>query len=200
MMNLTAIDVIERFLEFQLMVPDTALWKDSELRDNLPKLYRLNQLQSLFLAFDLGEINEFEGGGFVKKRPPEAYQPIWDKAQKDFQDLGEFTESHLLNLMKKKESTRYMVSLFERLFLYRKKLSEVLAFNSGVLAASGLYYYAFRKTEDFNNQIIKANLESIDNIIGLIISPDSQSFPRKQLIEEFGYPDVDLSEIDMEWI
>jgi hypothetical protein len=199
MMNLTAIDVINQFLEFQLMVPDTALWKESELRENLPKLYRLNQLRALFLAFDLGKLTEFEGGGFVKNRPPEAYQTIWDKVQKDFKDLGESTEIHRLNVMNEKESTRYIISLFERLFLYRKKLFEVLAFNSGVLAASGLYYYAFRKTENFN-QIIKANLESIDNIIGLIISPDRQSFPRKQLIEEFGYPDVDLSEIDMEWI
>lgn len=198
-MDLTAIDVINQFLEFQSLVLNTAMWKESELMDNPPRLYRFNQLQALFRAFDLGQLPEFENGNFVEKRPVEGYQIIFDKVQKDFKNLELYNEIYILNLIKGRDNIRYVTDLFKRLFLYRKRLSQVLTFNSGVLAASHLYYYALLKTEELN-KIINENLEPIDTIIGLIISPNNQSFSRKQLIEKFDYPDVNLSEIDIKWM
>lgn len=194
--DLTAIDVINQFLEFQSRVSSTALWKESEFTDNLPCLYRFKQLQALFQAFDLGEFTKFESGDFVKKRPPEDYQVIYAQVQDYFKALGESNQIYFLNHLKTRDD---ISNLFKRLFLYRKRIHDVLTFNSGVLAAIGLHYYVYRKTED-NNQIIREKLEPFDNLIGLIISPKNCSFTKKQLIEQFFYPDVDLSEIDLEWL
>jgi hypothetical protein len=32
-----------------------------------------------------------------------------------------------------------------------------------------------------------------------LISPESAAFSIEQLVQDYGYPDIDLSEIDLDW-
>lgn len=84
-----------------------------------------------------------------------------------------------------------IAGLFKKIYSYKVCLHQLLPFNSGVLATSGLYAYALYKTEDFNF-IIKNNLPNIDEILSLLVSPNHQQFTRAYLIKNCDYPNVDL--------
>jgi hypothetical protein len=77
-------------------------------------------------------------------------------------------------------------------------VDHVLSFSCGVLEASGLYLYAHRKAEEMN-RIIRDNVSIVDDILVALISPEETSFSVEQLTREYGYPDVDLFEIDSAW-
>lgn len=86
---------------------------------------------------------------------------------------------------------------FETLLEYRERVEQVLSFSSGVMAASGWYLYAFQKTEALD-RIIQGNVSIIEEILGGFISPEAKTFSVDQLVRDYGYPDVDLFEIDMD--
>lgn len=88
---------------------------------------------------------------------------------------------------------------FEALRNYRIRLEKAL--DSGVvgLSCDGAGFWARRKT-DALNKIIRKNLSIIEEPLVTIISPENRSFKVADLAREFGYPDVDLNQIDLDWI
>lgn len=68
-----------------------------------------------------------------------------------------------------------------------------------MLEASGLYAYPYQKIAELN-QTIQANVALIDDILMVFISPEARVFSIDQLARDFNYPDVDLQEIDGDWM
>ena len=87
---------------------------------------------------------------------------------------------------------------FAILFDYRKRVEDVLSFSSGVLEASGLYLHAHRKAGELN-LVIQDNIAVIKDALVDLISPEGATFTVEQLARDYGYPDVDLFEIDSDW-
>lgn len=74
-----------------------------------------------------------------------------------------------------------------------------LSFSSGVIIeGNGLRLYAHRKAGELN-RIIRDNVAIIDDVLVAFISPEAKVFSVDQLACDYGYPDVDLFEIDVEW-
>jgi hypothetical protein len=88
---------------------------------------------------------------------------------------------------------------FETLLGYRASVDDVLRFSSGVIEASGLYAYPYQKIAELN-QIIQANVVLIDDILMVLRVPNARVFSIDQLARDFDYPDVDLQEIDGDWM
>ena len=86
---------------------------------------------------------------------------------------------------------------FKILLEYRDRVEDVLSFSSGVLEASGLYLFAHRKAGELN-QIIQQNVGMIEDLLIAFISPEAKEFSVAQLVRDYGYPDVDLCEIDLD--
>jgi hypothetical protein len=181
---LTAYDLLHQFLDLQGLTPDLDNWTEKYLIDNEPRLIRLRQLMALFRAFGIPWNPEsFVTGKF--------FNPEDDRYQATLQKLtAETGDNHVRSY--------HLSWYFKILFSYRKQLQEVLSTTSGVLESSGLFALAIAKSEEVN-EIIRSNIPRIEDRLVPFISPEQASFSLEHLVKDFGYPDVNLWEIDAEW-
>lgn len=186
---ITARTLLHGFLELRSLSPDLGDWSEARLSSNPPRLFRLRQLVALFRAFDIPwDPSSFVEGKFIQ---PEStrYAAALEKMAKE---LPEATSYDL------RSENDQLPACFEILFSYRERVDDVLSFSSGVLAASGPYLYAHRKTGELN-RIIQDNLAIIEDILVTLISPEATVFSIEQLARDYDYPDVDLFDIDAGW-
>ena len=189
--HFTSKDILALYFDFKSLQPSKRTWNEHALHDNPPRLYRLKMLQSLFKAFGLGSIKTFHKGDFVLKRSIEDYSALIETIKAD-------TKAHLSYLryippIRLPEIRYLLITLLQ----YRDNLDGIIGFNRGNLQAGGIYGYTCYKIEQMNN-VIKADTSTIDDLIKSIISPSNQYISKEELIVNFGYPDVDLGEIDIE--
>lgn len=188
----TAKDVLDLYLEFESMQPDKRTWTDSRLQDNSPRFYRLKMLQSLFTAFDLGDLNKFAEGNFVLKRRIEDYDSLIKRIKSELKSVTKFRKGEEIALSE-------IAFLFKRLLEYRRRFDHVIGFSSGLLACSARCRYAFYKIDQVNSQI-RDSITPINDMLSFIISPVGKAISEKELIEFFDYPVVDLLDIDIDYM
>ena len=137
--------------------------------------------------------SSFQEGDFIDWKDP-VYEVFLERARSQF--LREEAEGRLSGTIEL--TAFYLKPVFESLLKYRIALDESLYFNSGVSEAGDLFYFEFLKINEMN-RVIRRHLAIIDDLLVELISPTRQTFTRKQLVNEHGYPDVDLDEIDLDW-
>ena len=190
----SALDLLRQYLELRRYTPDHRNWNEQALEQNPPRLIRLQRLKALFHAFGIAfDPPSFQEGGFIDSEAP-IYEAFLERARLWF--LKERSEGRLPVMIKATAS--YLRPVFEMLLKYRIMLDEPLSFNDGILEASDLYWFGILKIDEMNG-LIRKRLAIIDDLLVELISPTRQTFTRKQLVNEHGYPDVDLDEIDLDW-
>jgi hypothetical protein len=192
MKTYTAREVIYAYLGLKHLCPNPKDWKISKLSGNPPRLYRLQQLNRLCDAFSVGPSTEFAKGRFVRLHLLADYREVLDLAARELVTnkvgLSEELFEH--------DGVEY---LFKELLDYRTNLDSALRFSSGVLEASGLYYFAHHRIKRLNTKICD-NVDIVEDVLELILSPIREKFSAQELIAEYGFPDVDLSNIDADWM
>lgn len=184
---ITARALLLRFLELRNLSPDLSDWTEKRLSDNPPRIFRLRQLAAMFNAFDLPWNPQlFIEGGFIS---PE---------QKRYADALSKLAEEMPEMSRKLAESDQLPDFFRILFDYRSRVDDVLYFPGGVLEASGLYLHAYSKAGELN-KIIHDNVNIIDDALVALISPEAATFTVENLVQDYGYPDVDLSEIDADW-
>ena len=187
--TITAHSLLHGFLRLRRLTPEMGEWSEERLSLNPPRLYRLRQLIALFRAFEIAwDPSSFVEGRFIQPANPR-YMALVERM---YWAMSQTTRGHL------GAANHELRDCFEILLGYRGRLEDVLSFSSGILEASGLYLYAHRKVGELN-KIIQDNVALIDDILVAFISPEAKVFPIDQLVRDYGYPDVDLFEIDAEW-
>ena len=184
----TAKDVLDLYLEFEGMQPEQDTWSEEKLQDDPPRFYRFKMLQSLFRAFELGDIREFDEGTFVSKRKIEDYGTLIKQMKLELKNITKFRKGEDITL-------KEIAFLFRKLMDYRRRWDRVIDFSSGLLACSAKYRYAFYKINQVNSEI-QDNISPIIDILTAIMSPIGEVKSQKELLTHFDYPDVDLSDID----
>jgi hypothetical protein len=190
--NYTAKDVLDLYLEFEGMQSDQDTWAEGSLQDNPPRLYRLKALGSLFRAFELGDIKEFAVGTFVLKRKIEDYSALIKQIKSELRTITKLRKGEQLTL-------KEIAFLFKRLLEYRRRWDDVTGFSSGLYACSAKYRYAFYKIDQVNSEI-HDKISPINDILTFIMAPVGKAISKEELVKHFDYPDVDLSDIDDEWL
>jgi hypothetical protein len=186
--TITAVDLLHRFLELRGYTPDLDRWSEECFNDNPPRLYRLRQLKAIFRAFEIPwDPAAFMEGKFFL-RDSVRYAPVLERAAAELPETmaGPFGTVHQLP------------KCFEILLEYREKVERALAYSSGFQVAAGLYAFAVRKTRQLN-RVIRDNLSVVDDVLTACISPEAMTFTIDELARSYGYPDVDLHEIDADW-
>ncbi|MDJ1504040.1 hypothetical protein [Xanthocytophaga agilis] len=193
-------DILKQYLDLQGLSPDVYDWSIEYFSDNPPRLYRYKQLEALFQAFGIDPkyIQSFNAGEFIKARPVadysewltdiEAYSlPIGLERDRDF---NRDTVNH-----------NKLIHIFAYLFKYRMVLERTLQYNSGWLEGYGATWvrYMIDKTEGFLNEENRAYVKYLDNLLCVAIDPYQQQYKKYELIEKYGYPDVDLRDIDADY-
>jgi hypothetical protein len=187
--GLSARELLHLYLELQRMTPNLKDWSEDRLAANPPRLYRLKQLLALFQAFGIrSSPAEFQEGAFIDVDSP-AYQPLLDRIASEMP--GE--SAHDLGPQR-----RQLREFFKILFEYRVTVERALSFCSGVLEASGLYHYAYRKVGEVN-RAIRQECAVVEDLLVSLISPEGKSFSVEELVRDHGYPAVDLFDIDADW-
>jgi hypothetical protein len=188
--TITAHDLLIRFLELQAMTPNYDKWTEESLSDNPPRLIRLRQLTAMFQAFGIPwDPRSFVRGMFIQP-DLHPYHPLLSR-------LSTGLENGLMNY----DGTDYMVlrRFFEILFRYRIHVESVLSYPDGILLASGLMRVGYDKICELSG-IVENNIDTIDDILTVVISPTMAAFPVGLMISDYGYPEDDLEEIDTDWI
>ncbi len=189
----TAYRLLDRFLELNRRL-DMKYWSEKEISENPPLLYRLQQLMALFKAIEMDWNPEaFIEGAFFNPNNPEyqqIYQEMLTNSPKDFQGY--------MGRRIRESDIHGLPYCFKSFLKYRIAIDEILSFSSGVYAASGLFLYAHLKVRDIN-AIIKDNISTIDEILVKLIDPQLRKISDRTLIKRYGYPNVNLADIDFEY-
>lgn len=184
--------VLDLYLEFEAMQPDKRTWTPDKLRDNPPRLYRFQMLTSLFRAFDLGDLRKFSEGTFVRQRRIDDYAALIRQMESELKTVTKFRKGEDISLHE-------IAFLFTRLLEYRRRWDTLMHFSSGLLACSARYRYASFKVDEVNSQI-RDRIAPINDILARIISPHQKVISKAELIAQFNYPDVDLLDINTDYL
>lgn len=190
-----------------------------------PSYYRLMKLEALFKAFDLtsdqpirSNLRRFTvGDGKMNEHPAlNTKSNLEHFISGEFidciQDLSVYTEqidvitAKVIELLpsysyEKRDYHPYvmMSMLFSKLFRFRKDIHRFTQKDRNLqLNFSFADMYARYLTEQLSIEIAD-KINVIDCTLSLIIDPKQKEISKKDLIEKYGYPDIDLTDIDLEF-
>jgi hypothetical protein len=193
---ITEIELVDNICEFLEMTPDESEWNEEKLKSNPPRLIRFRRINSLLKAY-MGKgigLKEFVNGDFIPLTPFNKFNQLKDH-------IKSYDKTHGHRFDTEHEFYHADVSIvFKSIFNYKQKIASLFSHNSGWLIASGnLLEYNLHVITKTNNSI-KNEMEELNQGLKLIINPNNLTFELTELIENYGYPEDDLSEIDFEWL
>ena len=205
----TAVDLIEKVVEFTNMTPDQRLWKEGLLKESPPRLVRLRQINALTKALFTKSPDSFLGkaknfftisriptiktllsDSFIKGRNVRAYEGFmaWLKTtvQEKEGKLGETGEL----------DHKHLIAVYQRLLRYKKQLMHLLHFNDAqpVAGPVGLRYTVY--VTDAVSAALEGKYAVLDKALALLIDPCKLSFSEEELQTDYNYPIEDLQEVD----
>jgi hypothetical protein len=185
-------DILRIYLELACLEPDKNKWDEDWLQNNEPELFRFKMLKSLFRAFGLGDIKDFDQGTFIVKRKLEDYGFLTEKILSDLGPKPGHAYSQALDLSD-------IAFMFQTWLLQLQECEKIIKAYSWMIMVSEQTYYTFHKIKEVNMAIRNSTADMVA-IMSSMISPSGKTFPKKELVRNFDFPDVDLFEIDVKWI
>lgn len=181
--------LLDQLLDLTSYSPVIEDWNEGLFKDNPPRSIRLKRINSYLKALNIDcNYATLFNGEFVK-------------------DTQCYSINKLIELYPEARNSDFTYgadqqdweAFYKQLMKHVLLVDEVLNFNSGLLSASGLYGSLYIISSKTNNQIRKAiGKEKI--ILTWLLNPEKVEMSIDELINKYDYPDVDLSEIDLEWI
>lgn len=188
-----AILFLKHYLELQGMMHPSDSWDEKYLENNPPRCFRLKRMNACMKALGF-EIHD------------------WANLKNNFLQL-------VLNLQAKKQLEEVLASqfdleydsyvcdednlnpghLFNMLLDIRIATFQLSVIRDSVLAASDHYItplLVIRKLEEK----IESDNAALDEAIAILLNPNTILLTLEELKTCFDYPDVDLDEIDLDWI
>ena len=137
--------------------------------------------------------------GFVERRNPQeltqlneavaTYASKRNSDEQQFAQQGNQVKSYQLRM------------LVHQLLGFSETMRQALYFNSGVMEAGSVSFrFIIQQTQSVLEDIDLSKLKEIESLLCCILDPQSQSFSRQELIDQYGFPNVNLRDIDMEWM
>lgn len=187
---ITGNDFINKFFDLQSIEPDYKNWTAEILKCNEPRYYRLLQIQSLLKYFGIMSVNEFVTGEFISKKSDEFCNAFLNSAK-------------MYLRIEKPDNTAFyrqiMPVSFRKIFNYREMLNNLLYHQSGVLEASGLYFWTYKKIFVANLGLQNITEDINTALFSFIDYTNDLQIPISELKEYYGYLDVDLNMIDAQY-
>lgn len=205
--TITAVDLVDKILEFKSLVPETKEWNLPSLRYNPPRHIRLRQIASLLNAFFEKEpfleliykdhydsiLESFLEGKFIVHR----YLEDYDEAKQFILDVVEVNKKYIL------ENTKFRLddieTIFPLLIDYKQRLRALFTFNDRWLEAYGIASNFSILLSNSITQNLDGKLDDLDKAFELIINPKRLRFNQKLLIAKYNYPTENLHDVDMDF-
>lgn len=205
---ITAVDLVDKVLEFKTLTPHSENWNLPNLKLNPPRLIRLRQIASLFNAFFEKEpflelidrdnyesiIESFLEGKFIVHRDLEDYE----EAKRFILGIVEVNKEYLL------ENTIFKMNDLETIFPllidYKQKLRAVFTHNDGWIVAAGISSnFSFVLTNSITKNLV-GKYDDLDKAFELIINPKGLRITEEELKANYNYPSEDLDTVDRDFI
>lgn len=184
---------LKHYLELQGMMHPSAIWEEKHLESNPPRFYRLCRINACMKALGL-EINNWANlrEAFLKLvLTTEAKQQLEDVLAKQFElDYASYITD------KDTISSGYMLNM---LLNIRAATFQLVVINETVLAASDHYITPLLIISKLNKKL-KFDNTALDEAIALLLNPNNIQLTIEELADCYAYPDVNLEDIDLDWL
>jgi len=196
----TISDFLDKYFELKSMVPDSRSWTEQSLKGNEPRFVRFQILKSLLRAYGLGDDlkTDFTNYGFVKNIKQEALTKIKEDikqyalSNERLKDTWEFNAPRL-------NSPRMYQMIIQQFMRFLEQVDSLLKFNGGWLEASIITsQYSIEKINNVLKTIDTDQIKNIKELLCNLLDHQQREFTKSELIENYGFPNVDLEMIDMD--
>lgn len=202
--GITARSLVEDIIKFASMTADdNSDWFYVTLKDNPPRLIRLQQIETEIAVFipELSGLKDIKmkienviNGEFIEQRPICYYNELL----KDMEKTIKKAEPYWKKTNRWKSSD--LCHNFRDLLNFKILISKLLQYNSGIMEISYPYVYSYVRTKGIIQKIEKIGGNEFDQFLSLVIDPIGCSYTIDELVKEHNYPNEDLSEIDIDWM
>ena len=197
---LTAIDLIDKVIEFQSLTPDKNKWNLKDLKYNPPRYYRLLQLESLFSAF-LEErnmtIENFLEAKFLNESTD--YEKIFNYIKN--WNLEFKTKINPIEISDFNNKSVYdIIGCFKYLINYLIEFHKLQDFHCN-LSDTTLFTNRFSKVivREINYSFDKTKIYNLKKVVGLICDQQERRISLYELVNSYKYPDLSISDVDGDW-
>jgi hypothetical protein len=160
-------------------------WKEPEDRASSQWVQHA-RVTALLRAFALGSPEDFAEGRFLEEKPLSAYPRATEA-------LGWY-----LKESPGRDRPDTLSRLFSWLLTYRLKAEHLLSLNSGWLSASSPGIVTALRVTGRANAGVEAALAEVNALIEELIAPEGKRVTERELIERWGWPEVDLDQLRIE--
>jgi hypothetical protein len=186
--------LLELFSDLYSYDDNISSWSLDSFEEKTPRYYRLQMIDSLMKALEINcNYIQFSQGDFISNKQLERW--------------ADFKKSIGINLPQDEAnrgslfptSTFDINNIFRILMRYRLYAHKLLLCNDNIYAASGEFRTFVNLTNTPNLHLIQ-ELKKIDAVLLFCINPTGISYTQEELISQFGFPDVNLREVDLDWM
>ncbi|MBX2875508.1 MAG: hypothetical protein KTR30_25550 [Saprospiraceae bacterium] len=198
----TAYSLLDTFVEFLLPLDNYQREIEIETNPGSLQYYYQQRLTSLLRAFGVGEELNSDLGSckFILARNPDEEKEVEAFLLDLIKNMKDREFAQRLNSMRgrhQQASSQFDIYLFfTSLLTFYVRYKRFVANNSISLEGPSFSLeFASYYTRQVYTSIQQEAVEKIRTILAFILDPAQRSFDKKQMIEQFGYPDVDLEQM-----
>lgn len=185
-------ELFQLYFELRLLHPKIEDWNETFFEKRPPLYYRFQKVSSILKSFDC-TIDSFIAGDFIQSQKEVANSKFHLLLKAKFPKICRKSATF------EKLEVSELVFLFTKLMSYREKISELFDINSDVLVASYNFSLPIELINNLNHKIANKT-KIIDRLLIMFLETKLTNMDRKTLTLNFNYPNVDIMEIDIDFM
>ena len=187
-------ELLDTFLDLYTYDQKISSWSLDSFEEGTPRFYRLQIIDSLMKALELNcSYSQFSNGEFVTI----IHYKKWADFKKSIENIIPEVKKSMPPSMTMDAFAIGM--LFRTLMRYRMHAARLLSSNNGIYAASGEFRIFLELMNEPNRKLIE-ELKKIDAVLLFCINPTDIYYTKEELINNFGFPDVNINEVDVDFM
>jgi hypothetical protein len=186
--------LLDTFLELYTYEQNINSWSFDSFEEKTPRYYRLQIIDTLMKALEINcSYSQFCDGKFITNVQYKKWADFKKSNENRLpQDLGTIPPSMTMDAFA-------IGMLFRTLMRYRLYAKQLLSSNDGIYAASG-EFRAFLELMNAPSRKLIEELKTIDAVLLFCINPTGISYTKEELIANFGFPEVNINDVDIDFM
>jgi hypothetical protein len=185
--------LLSDYLSLRRIQPNRSEWHSLSLEGNPPRYYRFRRIVSCLMALDLDfiAVEDFEKGPFIRKFSNSDLAKVEQILNEGFLiEFGTFIDER---------NSAILPDLFVLFFKLYKNLDDLKNTFSSLIEAPTHFWIPIITKEQVVNKYADQE-KTIERILVYLLNREEKVFSKSEMIQKFDFPDVDLDDIDMEWV
>lgn len=186
--------LLDLFLDLYTYDDNISLWSFDTFEDNPPRYYRLKMIAALMKALEINySYSELSQGKFISNKQVEKWAAFKNSIETILSQDKVYNDSRFVT------DASDITNIFRTLMRYRLYAQQLLSSNDCIYAASG-EFRVFLELMNTPSQQLVEELKKIDSVLLFCLNPLGISYTKEELMNQFGFPNVNLREVDIEWM